>query len=80
MGKLHQIGAIKIVVFPNDHLPPHFHVLSPDHEALIEIATLRTMAGFLPGKMEREVMAWAAENRAGIAAEWNRINARFPIA
>ena len=80
MGKLYQFGSVIVRVYANDHLPPHFHVLTPDAEALVEIATLRIMAGSLPGKVEREALAWAVENRDTIAAEWNRTNARFPIA
>lgn len=40
MGKLHQTGSVIVRVYPNDHLPPHFHIVSPDEEALIEIETL----------------------------------------
>ncbi|KQO63289.1 MULTISPECIES: DUF4160 domain-containing protein [unclassified Methylobacterium] len=80
MGELYQSGSIIIRFYANDHLPPHFHILTPDDEALVEIATLRLLAGALPGKIEREALAWAAENRAAVAAEWNRTNARFPIA
>ena len=80
MGKLYQFGSVIVRVYANDHLPPHFHVLTPDAEALVEIATLRILAGSLPGKVEREALTWATENRASIAAEWNRTNARFPIA
>lgn len=80
MGKLYQSGSVILRVYANDHLPPHFHILTPDHEALVEIATLRLLAGSLPGKIEREALAWAAANRDAVAAEWNRTNARFPIA
>lgn len=80
MGKLYQFGSVIIRVYANDHLPPHFHVVTPDYEALVEIATLRILAGSLPGRVEREALAWATENRAVIAAEWNRTNTRFPIA
>jgi len=45
MGRLHQIGKLIIRVYANDHLPPHFHAISPDFEALIEIATLTVLAG-----------------------------------
>ncbi len=80
MGKLHQIGKIVIRVYANDHLPPHFHAVAPDFEALIEIETMGLMRGSLPGRARKAVMAWAVANRAAIAAEWNRINPRFPIA
>lgn len=80
MGKLHQIGKIIIRVYTNDHLPPHFHAIAPDFEALIEIETLKIMRGSLSRQAEKKVMTWASENRRAIAAEWNRTNARVPNA
>lgn len=80
MGKLHQIGKLIIRVYANDHLPPHFHAVAPDFEALIEIETLAIMRGSLSRQAEKRVMAWAAINRHLIVAEWNRTNSRFPIA
>lgn len=80
MGKLVQIGNIIIRVYANDHLPPHFHVITPDADALVEISSLKILRGTLARKAERLAMDWARANRALIAAEWNRTNPRFPIA
>lgn len=80
MGKLVQIGNLIIRVYANDHLPPHFHVITPDADALVEIATLEILRGTLPRKAAETAMAWATENKAVITAEWNRTNPRFPIA
>lgn len=80
MGKLHQIGKVIIRVYANDHLPPHFHAIGPDFEALIEIETLAIMRGSLSRQAGKSIMAWARANRQTIAAEWSRINLRFPIA
>jgi len=80
VGKLHQIGKIIIRVYANDHLPPHFHAIAPDFEALIEIETLTIMRGSLAHQAGKSVMTWANANRRAIASEWNRINSRFPIA
>jgi hypothetical protein len=80
VGKLYQFGKAFIRVYANDHLPAHFHVVTPDAEALIEIATLAILRGSLPSRVEREALAWAVANKAAIAAEWNRINPWFPIA
>lgn len=80
MGKVHQFGKVIITVYANDHLPPHFHVITPDAQALVEIATLSILAGSLPSKVEKAALAWAAANLDVIRAEWNRINPRFPIA
>jgi hypothetical protein len=80
VGKLHQIGKLVIRVYANDHLPPHFHAITPDFEALIEIRTLTIMRGRLPPRARRAVMDWAARNHNAISREWNRTNPRFPIA
>ena len=77
MGKLHTIGKVSVRVYANDHLPPHFHIVGVDDEALVEIATLAVLAGTVPDKA---AMVWAGKNVSTIAAEWNRINPRFPIA
>jgi hypothetical protein len=78
VGRLFQIGKIIIRVYANDHLPPHFHAVAPDHEALIEIETLTLLRGSLPPRGRKSVMDWAGRNRQNIVDEWNRINPRFP--
>ena len=78
MGKLHQIGRMTIRIYANEHLPPHFHVVAPDFEALVEIETFAVLRGKLPAAARRTAMAWISANRAMIVAEWNRINPRFP--
>ena len=80
MGRIHTIGRISVWVYANDHLPPHFHINSPDTQAIIEIATFEVYAGELPrGASARDILAWARENVDQIIAEWNRVNPRFPI-
>lgn len=54
MGKLHQIGNISIRVYANDHLPPHFHAVTPDREALIAIKTLAVLQEDSPGEPARQ--------------------------
>lgn len=80
MGKVHQIGRIIIRVYANDHLPPHFHAIALEFEAVIEIETLTVLRGALSRHARKPVLAWAVANRAALVAEWNRINPRFPIA
>ena len=49
LAKVHTIGKTEIRVYANDHLPPHFHIVNPDFEALIVIEDFSTYAGFLKG-------------------------------
>ncbi len=63
----------------NDHLPPHFHIVHPDFEALIEIETFAVYAGVLKGSAAKAALEWATSNVPVITAEWNRVNPRFPL-
>jgi len=80
MGKLIQIGNIIIRVYANDHLPPHFHIITPDADALVDIETLEILRGKLSRRAEAEALAWAKANGSLIVEEWIRTNPRFPIA
>jgi len=80
MATLHSDGKVTVRVYANDHLPPHFHVVSPDAEALILIADLTVLRGRIDAATRRRVWGWIETNVSAIAAEWNRINPRFPIA
>ncbi|QCO04191.1 DUF4160 domain-containing protein [Azospirillum argentinense] len=65
---------------PPDPLPPHFHVKGTDFEALVTIATLEVIASDLPAATRKEVLAWAAANRAALVTEWNTWNPNIPFA
>ena len=80
MGKVHTIGKTEIRIYPNDHLPPHFHIINPDFEALIEIETFVIYRGFLKGPAGKAALDWAKANVHVLKAEWNRLHPRFPVA
>ncbi|MEW6642826.1 MAG: DUF4160 domain-containing protein [Pseudomonadota bacterium] len=79
MAKLHTIGKTIVTVYANDHLPPHFHILNPDFEALVEIRTLTILRGEIDGSSGREALEWAKDNISVIRDEWNRVNPRWPL-
>lgn len=79
MGRLHTIGKTIITVYANDHQPAHFHAIHPDFELQIEIETLMIMRGKPSAAARRLVIDWAEANIMLVAAEWNRINPRYPI-
>lgn len=75
VGRIHTIGKVVIWMYANDHLPPHFHIVSPDTEALIEIETFDLYAGEIPrGASARKLMVWARENVDQLRAAWNALN------
>ena len=70
--------TLSIWVFPDDHAPPHFHVMSPETDVIIDLRTLTVVRGRYKRTQLTNALAWAAEpgNRAFIEAEWRRLNER----
>jgi hypothetical protein len=54
-----------------DHVPPHFHALYGDDEALIEIRSLRGLADRLPLRALDSTMQWASAQQAELLVDWN---------
>jgi hypothetical protein len=69
-----KIGSLKIQVFADDHNPPHFHVVTPDEEALVRIDDLTILRGSLRARVFRTAADWARGNREVLVDEWNRLN------
>lgn len=74
MPTLKRFGSLQVRMYPSDHLPPHFHVVGPDTEALVGLQGLEILAGRATYEELREVLAWAAENMDELLASWRRLN------
>lgn len=70
------LGAVLVRVYADDHLPPHFHVDTPDFHALVRIEDLAIHRGALDGRILRLVREWALENRELLDSEWRPLNER----
>jgi hypothetical protein len=79
MGKLAVFGKVAVVVRTRDHNPPHFHVVGPDLDVQVLIDSLIVEQGTLPSGVGKQILAWAAENRDRLIAEWNRVNPDYPL-
>lgn len=74
MPTLFAIGNLRIRMYPNDHNPPHFHILTPDHAAVVSIDSLEILQGYLPASDLRIALRWARENREKLEHEWTRLS------
>ena len=71
MATVHRFGAYRVVIYPNDHRPPHVHVIGPDGEAVF---VLRGRAG---RPTIREVRGLDFRQAAAIARELEQAAARL---
>jgi hypothetical protein len=60
MPTIKNFGGFRITMYFEDHNPPHFHIVSPTQEAVVEIATFTVIAG-----------AMRAARRRGCARRWH---------
>lgn len=76
MPTIVQLGAFKISIYADDHVPPHFHLHGPDCNVLIEIESLRVLRGAYPRKALAMALEWAQANRPLLMAKWSEFNER----
>ncbi|AJY47036.1 DUF4160 domain-containing protein [Martelella endophytica] len=74
MPTIVKIGNIAIQIYADDHNPPHFHVVTPDHEAAVLLDSLELMVGSMDRKSLKAALEWARDNKEQLINEWNRLN------
>jgi hypothetical protein len=58
MPTISQFYGIKILLWPNDHYPPHFHVCYSEFKAKIDINSGALLSGNLPPKARALTEEW----------------------
>ncbi|HEY2535613.1 MAG TPA: DUF4160 domain-containing protein [Solirubrobacteraceae bacterium] len=80
MPRISTFYGIVVTMYSSDHAPPHFHARYGEYEAKITIDTGDLLAGQLPPRATRLVREWALQHRDELDADWNRAQAREPLA
>jgi hypothetical protein len=68
------IDSIKILIYFDDHFPPHFHAKYNEFEEVIIIESLETYSGRLPNKQRKKVLEWAKENQDFLKQKWDQFS------
>jgi hypothetical protein len=79
MPRISEFFGITILMYYNDHSPPHFHAEYGEHEAVYEITTLVVIRGSLPRRANALVLEWAALHRAELDENWNAARQGKPL-
>lgn len=75
MPTLTRLPSCRIVMCAADHLPPHFHVIFNDgREALVELATLTSLAGDITMRVLAPALQWAQEHSDVLQQKWKELN------
>jgi hypothetical protein len=73
MPELSRFLGIVILMYFNDHNPPHFHVEYSEYEASITIIELSILEGDLPSRILGYVVEWASMHKQELMNNWNMI-------
>jgi len=74
MPTLQTFSNARVLVYFDDHPPPHVHIRMRDQsESLVDLATLE-VRGTVPVREIREVLSWIEENLEFLHNEWQRCN------
>jgi len=79
MPVLSRFLGMVVLMYYNDHDPPHFHVRYGKHQALLGIRDLRLLAGSLPPRALGLVIEWASRYREELWAHWERARRGEPL-
>jgi Domain of unknown function (DUF4160) len=71
------VDGARLYMYPNDHRPPHFHVLFAEYRAVVDIDTLKLSRGELPKAKLRAILKWAKPRRDKLLEAWNITQAQL---
>lgn len=76
MPTIHRVRNLKVVMFFNDHDPPHFHVHGPGWRLRVHIGSWETQ--IVSGRPHDydDVIAWARNNTARLMKAWRSMRAQ----
>jgi Domain of unknown function (DUF4160) len=79
MPTIMRIDGLRVVIYPNDHRPPHVHVLGAGKEAVFLLdgpdrkLSLRGAMGYSTAELNRIASALSTQ-MPRLRAEWERIH------
>jgi hypothetical protein len=71
--------GIEILMWFNEHGPPHIHARYAEHEAAILISSGRVLDGELPPRALKLVRQWLLKSQPELKQNWLRARSRQPL-
>lgn len=68
-----EFNGIKIYMYWNDHMPPHFHAEYGNNHILVNIREMVVLQGVFPFRQLKLVLAWCELHEAELMNNWKRV-------
>lgn len=72
MPTISEFFGISILMYFDDHAPPHFHARYGEYEVLIQIEPLGILRGNFPPRALSLVMEWASIHLNELKIDWEK--------
>lgn len=73
MPEISRFFGIIILMYYDEHNPPHFHARYGSDKAAIEIASLRLLEGRIPSRALGLVVEWASQHQEELMMNWEAL-------
>ena len=70
MPLISQFFGIKIFMYWNEHMPPHFHAVYNENTILVDIENGSVIKGLFPFKQLKLVLAWCEIHKDELMKNW----------
>lgn len=71
--------GIKIMMYYNDHMPPHFHVEYAEFRCVVDILSGCVIQGSLPSRQLKLVLAWCVIHQDELMQNWELAKNKSPL-
>ena len=71
--RIAEFDGIVVYIYFDEHVPPHFHAVYCEREAVISITTCTLVEGSLPRAKLRRTIEWAREYQSLLTTKWAEI-------
>ncbi len=78
MPEISRFFGIIILMFYDEHAPPHFHARYGNDNVAIEITSFQVLAGKLPSRALGLVIEWASLHQEELMLNWEAVSSDRP--
>lgn len=79
MPEISRFFGIRILMFYNDHSPPHFHAEYGGERVSLQIHSLAVMEGRIQRRALGMVVEWARGHQHELETDWERARKGLPL-
>ena len=79
MPEISLFYGVRVMMYYNDHMSPHFHVEYGEYKALVDIDEIRVIRGQLPNKQMKIVLAWCVIHQEELVENWKLAKDNKPL-